>query len=288
MTRRTAHALAVALALAAAATLGAAQTDSSHVRFVDRARQNWLFRGPTPVNESASPMEFNVGWLRHELMIRAAGSGHPLPHAYKLVVVSLLTHETEVIAAERAFFEANPDAGEFVHWPVYGVNATYMQEVACPAAGVAPAACPGAQPANFTVVDLELLAKTFAASGDPDNMVSRVTQLERMLNMPQDEPVVVYFHCHCGCDRTGEMAAVYAMRYQEQTFTEALQYDVNVPTPPRNIGYGNQVYAQLYCNYLFHTDRYEFGYDCGRCQAFRCSAAAESSAPGERRRRALA
>lgn len=260
----------IALLAAAVAAAAVAQNNGLHVRLVDAGPQGFLFRGPSPVNETSG--EFNRVWLEREMMFRLARHNHGMPSEYNLVVVSLLTDEEHILEAERRYFESAEAAAhgdEFRHWPIYGTNSTHVRAV-CEAVGVPSEECPGSQPANFTASALRKMSLAFEPALDSDNLLELVTQLRKDLRPHSHVPNLVYIHSVDGSDRTGEVAAAYAMRYLRQTFTIAMEYDVNVPTPPRNIEYGYQVYLQWFCSYLEHNGLYAHGDDCLMCGPFAC------------------
>ena len=64
-------------------------------------------------------------------------------------------------------------------------------------------------------------------------------------------PVVVFFHCEEGVDRTGEVAAGYAMKYLNQTFQEVMTFNDHVIS--RNIEKASFQAAQWYCWYLYYA-----------------------------------
>ena len=43
-------------------------------------------------------------------------------------------------------------------------------------------------------------------------------------------PVVIYFHCEAGVDRTGEIAGSYYFRWLGWSFQQALAYDNSIET----------------------------------------------------------
>jgi hypothetical protein len=268
------NAFLAAVAMLAVVAAGGASAQylpyDSHLRLAAVSGQNLLFRGPNPVNTTTNT--FNYGWLTSLMKQRAAERRVAFPEEFDLVVLSLLTHETADIQAEADFFKANPQLGSFYAWPMWGMNATWMQQEVCPAAGVASDACPSAQPADFNATALAAIGRSAAAPVDPDQLDARLAKVHEMLTTPAKRPVVIYGHCICGCDRTGEFFAVYGMRYQADTFSTIMRYDTGVPTPPRNIGYSHQLYAQWACNRMYYDGSYApRAYDCTNCQPFRCS-----------------
>jgi hypothetical protein len=126
------------------------------------------------------------------------------------------------------------------------------------------------QPGKVEEAARTQMARTFP-EWDTDKLSERVEILHaRLHGKDVDRTIaqIVFFHCSCGCDRTGEMAAAYSMRYLNRTFTE--MYRENERIAGRHIVYKNQVAAQWYCEHLrargLHT-----GDDCGNCEPFRCA-----------------
>lgn len=261
-------AVTAGLVLVALACGAVAQDNPLHVRLVDHGSFNsYLFRGPSPVNATATPPEFDFEWLKREMRARLARHNHVMPHEFRLVVVSLLTEETSTVEAERDYFEGKDDL--FLEWPVYGINASFVQ-AACEANGVAPEDCPGVQPKAFEAGPLRKMSLAFEPLLDPDNLLQRVMMLRKFLRPQNHRANLVYFHSMDGSDRAGELASAYAMRYLQQTFTLAMEYDMQVPTPPRLIKYRHQTAVQWFCQYLEESGMYPHGDDCLRCDQFRC------------------
>merc|ERR1712130_618491 len=92
-----------------------------------------------------------------------------------------------------------------------------------------------------------------------DALDVRVQALRAQLD---GSPRVVFFHCLCGCDRTGELFAAYGMRYLNMSLTEAIQE--NELVAERHMYYQFQVAAQWYCEYLRVHGLYAWD-DCGNC-----------------------
>ena len=52
------------------------------------------------------------------------------------------------------------------------------------------------------------LAKKFASI---DGLVDKVQTIREIMNTQYERPVVIYTHCHYGCDRTEEIVGAYTM-----------------------------------------------------------------------------
>jgi len=184
-----------------------------------------------------------------------------------LTDVSLLTVEAETIAAEERAF-----GPELVRWPLVGVEESTFLE-ACFRANASKAQHGGcdvnAQPEALSDEVRKAMAESFT-HWDVDNLTSKVEALRAMLLSygHAQTPGIVLFHCNCGCDRTGMLAAAYSMRYLAKTFTEAMGEAEQIAG--RQLVYRFQVGAQWYCESLLARGLY-YGYDCGNCAPFRCA-----------------
>ena len=58
-----------------------------------------------------------------------------------------------------------------------------------------------------------------------DHLPSRLDQLKAWLDTKFDRPVVMYYHCEAGCDRTGELSAAYYITHQGYNLTDAFHKD---------------------------------------------------------------
>eukprot|EP00747_Dinoflagellata_sp_TGD_P030397 gnl/TRDRNA2_/TRDRNA2_134595_c1_seq1.p1 gnl/TRDRNA2_/TRDRNA2_134595_c1~~gnl/TRDRNA2_/TRDRNA2_134595_c1_seq1.p1 ORF type:complete len:210 (+),score=20.75 gnl/TRDRNA2_/TRDRNA2_134595_c1_seq1:78-632(+) len=99
---------------------------------------------------------------------------------------------------------------------------------------------------------------------DADSLNMRVRTLRELLD---GSPRVIFFHCLCGCDRTGALFAAYAMRYLNMSLTEAIAE--NELVAGRHMYYNFQISAQWYCENLRARGLYAWD-DCGNCEPFRC------------------
>ena len=137
--------------------------------------------------------------------------------------------------------------------------------------------CKTRQPADFAPSDYLTLSRNFL-QWDRDTKyrddaldIRLQTAFGWLTQRRAAVPLVIFGHCSCGCDRTGEFFGAYYMRYQGWNLTRALTYDEGVPL--RHIVYAYQVAVQWYCGWLFASDptRYHQLTDCRNCQAFRCA-----------------
>lgn len=248
----------------------------SHVRLVehDASSGNWLFRGGSPIDRNTFDYEGLVGALR----LQARAARLELPASFELVDLSFLwsPHDQPSIDVEEAFFARHPERGRHVLWSIYGVSfddpSTDFASVARACKALNLSACPSEQPADFAPADRALLARHYASWAEPADLLSRRLAAARaMLATRADRPVVLYGHCHCGCDRTGEFFAAWALRYGGRTFEEAMAEDEAIVRDVEpHITYANQVAVQWYCLHLQATVPAARLGDCSACRAFRC------------------
>lgn len=189
--------------------------------------------------------------------------------------------------------------------------------------------CPSAQPRDFHPENIQKLAAHYLHWGD-SNLVYKINRTRAALRTPRTDgkPVVMYAHCvcvagvkpcrgiclpvsdasvrvharqECGCDRTGEFMAAYAMAWQGKNYAEAATWDESVSGTPlcacrppprpvdridaeqltrtrvdcarrtqvmsRHMSYQNQLGAQWFCAWLSDASSIFPGKpsDCQRC-----------------------
>jgi len=249
---------------------------NTHVEFVIKPPDGaWLFR-------SGGPWLFPRGLLSTEpvmsaesirAVLRSASSkvalaGSPaelLPKDVRLLDINLLQTMDEgdqmYINLESKFFAQRSDEGDFVLWPMNGVQSADMVR-GCQEAGLANEACPTLtrQPRDVaSAAHLGRLAATFP-SWDPDSLDQRVEELHRLVHSQKD--TAIFFHCSCGCDRTGQLFASYAIRHLNWTVHTALKH--NTALAGRAMWYEHQVSVQWYCEWLRSTGHYLHD-DCRTC-----------------------
>lgn len=200
---------------------------------------NFLFRGSAPIINGS----FAFGTLRDTLTKAASAEANlTVPPMFDLVVITMLNDlkgsEATELRAEKAYFAAiNSSSGpgpgsQLVHWPIIG-------DVVSPHA-------------YDDTKDICLgKAKSYDERGD--HMVTKTELLRGYLieNRPLPVPVVVYFHCDAGMDRTGEMYGDYSMRYKNQTYSQVYDYDNSIEGPGgRQINTVNKQALEWMCLYL--------------------------------------
>jgi hypothetical protein len=163
---------------------------------------NFLFRGASP--NVAHGNTFDIRALRSALYQAASNSGVSLPSSFQIVDVNLLNmaqgsfDEGETIS-EWTHFNDNPQDGQFIFWQTLGTQSNATDPTV-------PAAM------------RKYLSSTFPAWTN-DDLDTRVYALKALLDRPASQPLVIYFHCDEGCDRTGETAGAYRMRIHGQSWS---------------------------------------------------------------------
>jgi len=135
-----------------------------------------------------------------------------LPQKYYLIDYKLYYFDDPLedpdIILETDFFQSNPSLGEIRLTKIVGDLTS-----------------PDIYPTSYVQAEAMNLA-----SWQPDSLPSFIPSLNKVLNTPGANglPVVIYFHCECGCDRTGEIAGSYAMTYMGYTYNQAYAWDQEV------------------------------------------------------------
>lgn len=216
--------------------------------------------------------------------------GPVLPQEVRFVDINLLSNEKGLIKAETDFFDDNPSLGSFINWPLDGLSPTHILK-ACDNASVSGsnaqveatgpvgglvstsdqilAVCRDLRSSGFASTlqprDAGAHRHKLAASfqqWDTDHLVVHVEELHRLVHRDELHPRAIFFHCVCGCDRTGQMFAAYAITHLNWTLQEALEHNSKVIGRP--MLYENQISVQWYCEWLHSRGRYPHN-DCGHC-----------------------
>ncbi|KYR01244.1 putative protein tyrosine phosphatase [Tieghemostelium lacteum] len=193
---------------------------------------NYLFRGNEPTISTPNGEEFSYEQLVDCLRNSSESQGITLPDDFYIIDIKLIygvSSEIPVIELERNFFAANSSLGEF------GTNVT-LGDLWDP---------------NFIPKSDRIEWAKNLTEWQKDNLPQRMEDYYNILNTPLDKPVVLFFHCLCGCDRTGEIAASYVMRYFGWDFITALDWDEKIAGRP--IMPNNKWGAQWYCLYLKYS-----------------------------------
>jgi len=214
--------------------------DPAKVHLLDWTRgqsyTNYIFRGNQPDGTYSNGTNFfDYNGLRSALTAAAANQSVALPDVFYLMDYKLYYFndplETPDIILETDFFQSNPKLGEIRLTKIMG-----------------DATSPELYP-TFYVEDEAM----DLASWQPDDLPALIPSLRQVLYSPgpQNLPVVIYFHCECGCDRTGEIAGSYMMTYMNYTYTESYNWDQSIAG--RWILPNHNWAMEWYCCYLRYS-----------------------------------
>ena len=190
---------------------------------------NYLFRGNMPLNSETFAYDELLGIMN----VRSQEElGALLPESVKIIDVSLVNSieksEKRHLEKERSFFAQNPELGEVINRPIYGIPISVRHTH-------------------------RKWRKHFSKKWGKDKLESLINNLSTWLNKNQDIPVIIYVHCEAGFDRTGEVIAAYQLRFQGKSYHEAYQNAVEVAG--RNISSFSKHGLQWYAYYLREVTR---------------------------------
>ncbi len=203
--------------------------DPARVAVVDSHNGSVLARGPFPVTSS--------GDFAYSGILQKVGTG-PTPHFSSIVVISLIdcTGEADMLRAELSTFGL-PLLWEPSYWPPYE-RPDYDPRAAHGSGlraedGVSYPGSLSWWPIEGLSADQDPGPFLGSPGYDLDGLVNHVRDL-----LTDPDSRVVYFHCSLGADRTGALAACYAIRHMGMDLTKALDF-VSRATPagPPNADY---------------------------------------------------
>jgi len=187
---------------------------------------NWVFRGDLPINGTTFVYDQLVSFMNQS----ALKVGLQLPSKFQLIDVSFLNEilpdEREDLQIERAFFQQNPSVGNFINWPLYGDLSS---------------------PRIYPLPLREAMAKDLP-DWQKDDVPDKISTVQQIFNNKTSVPIVLYYHCEAGSDRTGEFSAAIYMQYSNMTLDEALTLDNKIAQ--RDIAINCKWSAEWYCWYL--------------------------------------
>jgi hypothetical protein len=205
---------------------------------------NLLFRGGNPDISPNQTMNFDG--LVQQIVLASKASKVALPKSFFLVDINLLNmdptngpivagFDMHNLLGEFTYFQKNPSKGMIVFWEMEGTtdNATIMLEV-------------GTNIRPFFVQTL--------GSWQGDNLIGRMEEMNTLLTTDFGIPAILYGHCDCGCDRTGELFGSYYMRWMNMTWEETNELNTDIATRPMSCN--NYLAMQWYCLWLRDTQNY--------------------------------
>jgi hypothetical protein len=235
-----------------------------HVHYVDqqktsKGKVNYLFRGGNP--DISKDVTLQFGSLVKQIQFAATTSKVKLPSDVYVIIINLLNLDAKLVGgkvdpvgfdmmhflAEVEYFEKHPSEGELIFWETLGTwdNSTLMQKKSQAVH-------------NYLVRTLP--------QWQGDNMVGRMEALMKILQTDYGKPAVIYGHCNCGCDRTGQFFGSYYMRWLNMTWENVNALNTKIATRP--MWCQNYLNMQWYCWWLRQTQGYAH-LDCQK--NFQCS-----------------
>uniref|UniRef100_A0A6B2LFY6 Tyrosine specific protein phosphatases domain-containing protein n=1 Tax=Arcella intermedia TaxID=1963864 RepID=A0A6B2LFY6_9EUKA len=205
---------------------------------------NFLFRGNEPKLTNAQGDYFAYTTLVSYLQSAAANHSLTLPSKFWLIDYKLYYFDDPLedpdIKLETDFFSQNPSLGEIRLTQIIGTPTS-----------------PSIFPREFVQAEaLDL------PNWQHDKLPQFMQTLHQLLYTQgvNGLPVVLYFHCECGCDRTGEIAGSYVMRYLNYTYAQAYAWDQQVAG--RWILPNHNWAMEWFCEYLFYALNFQ---SIGQC-----------------------
>jgi protein-tyrosine phosphatase len=238
--------------IACSPCVSAVKYNKVHVVDYDVNSSGFLFRCDMPLNDSVSYSDCGVsvplwncfgyretvGFMAKRAVEEAHGVA--LPDTFWMRDISLLDiskpDEKAFYSIEQAFFRQFPEKGSVENWRVRGETT---------------------DPSKYTLDQLKAKVQTYESwAADPmDKWLTILHESFRNATNGQSGPTVVLLHCSHGADRTGQLSAGYAMKYQNTTWVTAMKNAYSIAGRP--ITKENQNAAQWYCSWLQYAKGYE-------------------------------
>jgi len=200
---------------------------------------NYLFRGNEPKILLNDTLVVAYDLLKTYMAASAKKSGFLLPDDFYLLDLKYVytpadPFEKPDIALEEAFFKQYPSYGEVQVEDIWG----------------------DAEDPNFLPSDEAEKKAVTLSQWQHDNLPVYIPALRQLLYTPTNRSLVIYAHCECGCDRTGEIAAAYVMAFQNVTYQKAIAWDRAIAGRP--ILPNHKFAVEWYCYYLNYVQRFSF------------------------------
>jgi len=197
---------------------------------------NYVFRGNEPKINNGTNDVFAWDLLKNYLTASAAKENVKLPQDYYLYDLKLyyfdLTGDEKM---EVEFFQNNPALGTCLPLRIFGDPIS-----------------PNALPAFIRDPQAKDLP-----SWQHDDLPAQMALVESLLSTTLDKSGVVYIHCECGCDRTGEVAGSYALKYLGWNYTAVYNWDEAIAG--RWISPFHNWALEWYCYYLVLVENLNVG-----------------------------
>jgi hypothetical protein len=204
--------------------------DPTRVAVVDSFKGSVLVRGPFPITSDGS--------FAYSGILQRSGVGRTFSSVVSISLIDC-TGEHDMLRAEEEAFGLS-DLWPQSYWPPFTQSGYDSRAVH----GSSVLAEDGSRyPGGMIWWPIEGLARNQDPSqmmGWPGyNLVGLIDYLHELLSAPESR--LIYFHCSLGADRTGGLAACYAMRYMGMDFSHALSF-ASRATPA---GSPNEDYVRL-------------------------------------------
>ncbi|MBM7070486.1 dual specificity protein phosphatase family protein [Shewanella sp. 202IG2-18] len=182
----------------------------------------YLFRGNMPLIGKGNQRTFQYEQLSKQLKkyVKILNSG------FYLIDVSLInkvnSDERKDLNIENVYFDNNPDKGVLAHHAIFGQLVSYPRTLKKLFH----------QSSNATLATIKLpifldkLPSLIEQLGQCTHK-KQCDNLAPLYNNPDNLPVVIYFHCESGTDRTGNIAASYRMHYKNMGLNQAWNMNLN-------------------------------------------------------------
>eukprot|EP00026_Physarum_polycephalum_P015610 Phypoly_transcript_16330.p1 GENE.Phypoly_transcript_16330~~Phypoly_transcript_16330.p1 ORF type:complete len:242 (+),score=28.85 Phypoly_transcript_16330:113-838(+) len=196
---------------------------------------NYLFRGNEPkvlVNKT-DVVAYDL--LATYMNNATKQSGFTLPESFYIIDIKFVYDPSDPlekgdIVLESNYFQAHQKEGQFSYKVILG-----------------DAEDPTLLP-NETAVEKAKNLSTW----QHDDLPNYIPSIRKLLYTPRAQPTVIYLHCECGCDRTGEIAGGYAMKYLNMTYDQVNVWNHDIAG--RDIFFIHQFALHWYCLYLVYVE----------------------------------
>ena len=196
--------------------------DRTHL--VDQNSQlgTYLFRGNMPLTGDKDQRAF----IYEQLSKQITDSVTPkLANGFYLIDLTLINRispdEHRDLNIETRFFENHSDKGALAHHAITGQLVSYPELLK-----KLGRFNTDKQLSNIKLpVFIDKFPTLVAQMGDCIKQ-KKCDELAPLYNNPDNLPVVVYFHCEAGTDRTGSLAASYRFKFKAMTLNQAWQMNL--------------------------------------------------------------
>ena len=188
---------------------------------LDTHGSNFLFRGGDSTIE---------GVFAYDTLVSEMNQLAELPSSFTMVIFNFLYNTTATkyafILTELTYWQQNPTKGYSILHPLYGSTSS-----------------------PYSLDDATIRTKAQNISAIDDDLPSLFAQVRGL--MGNGSPIMIYTHCSCGCDRTGEFRSAYIIEFQGKNLTQTR--NINAQLINREMAFTNQYRTEWYCYYLKYT-----------------------------------